>query len=131
MWAARYTAGLRGPSISPCPRAARLSPCVPSLRHRDRTPAKSDALLKFLNDSGVDAKTHYSIAIHQQAGYPWGKGARIAGPLANAESNAATCISLPMFPELTAQEVDYVIAKVLRMGQDSLAKECRSPELTP
>ena len=33
--------------------------------------------------------------------------------MANAERNAATCISLPMFPELTEQEVDYVIAKVL------------------
>jgi hypothetical protein len=32
--------------------------------------------------------------------------------VANAEANAATCISLPMFPELMAKEVDYVIAKV-------------------
>ena len=30
----------------------------------------------------------------------------------NAEPTAACCISLPMFPELTAEEVDYVIAKV-------------------
>ena len=58
-------------------------------------------------------RRHYSIAIHQQAGYPWGKQARIAGSLANAEYNAAACISLPMFPELTDNEVDYVIAKVL------------------
>ena len=63
--------------------------------------------------NGVDAKTHYSIAIHQQAGYPWGRGARVSGSLANAERNAATCVSLPMFPELTAAEVDYVIAKTL------------------
>jgi hypothetical protein len=35
------------------------------------------SFLKYLNDNGVDAKTHYSIAIHKQAGYPWGKGARI------------------------------------------------------
>ena len=62
--------------------------------------------------NNVDAKTHYSIAIHKQAGYPWGKGARVVGSVANAEHNAATCISLPMFPELTADEVDYVISKV-------------------
>jgi dTDP-4-amino-4,6-dideoxygalactose transaminase len=60
----------------------------------------------------VDAKTHYSIAIHRQAGYPWGKGARVAGAVPNADANAACCISLPMFPELTAEEVDYVVAKV-------------------
>ena len=40
------------------------------------------------------------------------KGARIAGSVAHAERNAATCVSLPMFPELTEAEVDYVIAKV-------------------
>ena len=68
--------------------------------------------MDFLVKNGIDAKTHYSITIHQQAGYPWGKGARIVGGMANAEANAARCVSLPMFPELTAEEVDYVIAKV-------------------
>ena len=68
--------------------------------------------MDFLVKNNVDAKTHYSIAIHKQAGYPWGKGARIVGSLAHAERNAATCVSLPMFPELTEAEVDYVIAKV-------------------
>jgi dTDP-4-amino-4,6-dideoxygalactose transaminase len=61
----------------------------------------------------VDAKTHYSIAIHKQAGYSWGKPARIAGSVENAERNAASCVSLPMFAELTAEEVDHVIASVL------------------
>jgi len=41
-----------------------------------------------------------------------GQGARVAGPVPNAEANAATCVSLPMFPELTAEEIDYVISKV-------------------
>ena len=75
--------------------------------------AKRDALLKFLNDNGIDAKTHYSIAIHKQNGFPWGKECRIVGSLENAEKNAACCISLPMFPELTKEEVDYVIAKCI------------------
>ena len=59
--------------------------------------------MDFLVKNGIDAKTHYSIAIHKQAGYPWGKKARIVGSVANAEANAATCVSLPMFPELTAE----------------------------
>jgi dTDP-4-amino-4,6-dideoxygalactose transaminase len=66
----------------------------------------------FLVKNNIDAKTHYSIAIHQQPGYPWGKGARIVGSVAHAEANAARCVSLPMFPELTTDEVDYVITKV-------------------
>jgi dTDP-4-amino-4,6-dideoxygalactose transaminase len=112
-WAARYTAGLRG-----C-RHIDLPVELPGYRHvfhlyviETKKPQEREVLLKFLNDSGVDAKTHYSIAIHQQAGYPWGKGARIAGPVANAERNAASCVSLPMFPELNEAEVDYVIEKV-------------------
>lgn len=72
-----------------------------------------DVLLKYLNENGVDAKCHYPIAIHQQAGYPWGKPARIAGSIANAERNAACCVSLPIFPELTNDEIDYVIARVM------------------
>jgi len=75
--------------------------------------AKRDELVAFLSAAGVDAKTHYSIPIHKQEGFPWGKPVEIVGSLANAEQNAATCVSLPMFPELTAKEVDYTIEKVL------------------
>jgi dTDP-4-amino-4,6-dideoxygalactose transaminase len=112
-WAARYTAGLKGCS------AIDLPVELPGYRHvfhlyvvEVKKPEWRDQLLDFLVKNSVDAKTHYSIAIHQQAGYPWGKGARIVGSITNAERNAATCISLPMFPELTAEEVDYVVAKV-------------------
>ena len=113
IWSARYTAGLKD-----C-RHLDLPVELPGYRHifhlyivETKKPEQRDPLLKFLNDAGIDAKTHYSIAIHQQAGYPWGKGARIAGSVANAERNAATCVSLPIFPELKEDEVDYVIAKV-------------------
>ena len=78
-----------------------------------KDPSKRAELLKFLNDNGVDAKTHYSIAIHQQEGFPWGKDVEISGSLTNSEINAASCISMPMFPELTGEEIDYSIAKVV------------------
>ena len=112
-WSARYTAGLKG-----C-KAIDLPVELPGYRHvfhlyvvETKKEAWRDQLVDFLVKNNIDAKTHYSIAIHQQAGYPWGKQARIAGSLANAEANAARCISLPMFPELTGDEVDYVISKV-------------------
>jgi len=112
--ATRYTAGLK------CVKAFDLPYAKPGYRHvwhlyviEVKDAGKRDTFLKWLNDNGVDAKTHYSIAIHKQAGFPWGKDARIVGPLTHAEHNAATCISLPMFPELTEAEVDHVIAKCL------------------
>ena len=113
-WAARYTAGLKG-----C-RAITLPTAMPGYRHvwhlyavETKDAAKRQSLLDFLVANGVDAKTHYSIPIHKQEGYPWGKPARIVGSVAEAEKNAASVVTLPMFPELTAEEVDHVIAKVL------------------
>ncbi len=66
-------------------------------------------MLKYLNQAGIDAKTHYPIAIHQQEGYPWGMPADLNVSLPLTESSAARVISLPMFPELTQEEIDYVI----------------------
>jgi UDP-2-acetamido-2-deoxy-ribo-hexuluronate aminotransferase len=112
-WAARYDAGLKDVASITLPHQR------PGYRHvyhlyeiETKSPADRDGLLSYLNGKGIDAKTHYSIAIHQQDGYPWGKDAEIRGSLGNAEKNAASCISLPMFPELTADEVDTVIDAV-------------------
>jgi dTDP-4-amino-4,6-dideoxygalactose transaminase len=78
----------------------------------ETTKGNRDTALKFLNDQGVDAKCHYPIAIHKQEGFSWGKDAEIRGSVANSEWNAANCISLPMFPELTQDEIDYTIEQV-------------------
>ncbi len=74
-----------------------------------KNPADRNKLVDYLVANGIDAKTHYSIAIHQQEGFPWGKDARLAGPLTNAEKNASSCVSLPMFPELTEEQVKYTV----------------------
>jgi len=113
-WSARYTAGLQGAKNFTLPSERNGYHHVFHLYIIEtKRPEQRDRFVKFLNDNGVDAKTHYSIAIHQQDGYPWGKDARVSGSVTNAEQNAATCVSLPMFPELTEQEADYVVAKVL------------------
>jgi dTDP-4-amino-4,6-dideoxygalactose transaminase len=113
-WANRYSQGLSraGNIILPYE--------TPGYRHvfhlyviETKLPKHRDALLQFLNEEGIDAKCHYPIAIHQQEGYPWGHQARIAGPLPNSERNAACCISLPMFPEMTVEELDYTVDRVL------------------
>ncbi len=112
--AARLDKGLKGVKNLTLPYAK------PGYRHvfhlyvvETKDPSRRDECLKFLNDNGVDAKTHYSIAIHKQEGFPWNKEYSIVGSVANAERNAASCISLPMFPELTNDEIDCTIEKVL------------------
>lgn len=112
--AKRYTEGLKDVKNVTLPFV------MPGYRHvfhlyvvSPKDPSKRGNLVKFLNDNGVDAKTHYSIVIHKQEGFPWGKEFAIVGPVKNAELNAESCVSLPMFPELTEAEVDYSIQKVL------------------
>jgi len=110
--AAKYDAGLADSGLV-------LPTALPGYRHVYHlyvveTPVgKRNALLEFLQAQGIDAKCHYDIAIHEQEGYPWGREARIVGSMANSEHNAATCISLPMFPELTDAEVAYTVEQVL------------------
>jgi dTDP-4-amino-4,6-dideoxygalactose transaminase len=104
--AARYTKGLQGTSF--------MLPHEPAgYRHAFHLYViehdKRDALEKALLAAGVDAKLHYPIAIHQQDGYPWGKLADLKPHVPECERNAARCLSLPMFPELTDAEVDYTI----------------------
>ncbi len=112
-WAARYSTGLKAARniITPFEK--------PGYRHvfhlyvvETRKPVQRELLFKFLLEKGIDVKKHYPIAIFQQDGFPWGKKAKIARPIKNAERNAATCISLPMFPEITEAEVDFVIAAI-------------------
>ncbi len=104
--AKEYDAGLVGTSLT-------LPTALPGYRHiyhlyvvesDDR-----DGLQSYLNSRGITALTHYPIAIHQQEGYPWGQAARISGLLAHAERSAARVLSLPMYPEVTSEEVKYVI----------------------
>ena len=108
--AARYTRGLAGTSLKlPCePPGYRHVYHLYVVEHPNR-----DSLETFLLEKGVDAKLHYPIAIHQQEGYPWGELADPAPHVPNCERNAAQCLSLPMFPELTDDEVDYTIEQCL------------------
>jgi dTDP-4-amino-4,6-dideoxygalactose transaminase len=105
--AQRYNRGLAGTSLT-------LPYEPPGYRHVYHLYVvehpRRDDLEKVLINGGVDAKLHYPIAIHQQEGYPWGKLAELK-PVPNSEKNAAHCLSLPMFPELTDGEVDEVIAR--------------------
>jgi len=119
-WAARYTSGLAAARNFTLPYE------MPGYRHvyhlyviETKNAAHRDPLLKFLNNEGIDAKCHYPIAIHQQEGYPWNCAARIVGSIANSERNAACCISLPMFPELTEEEVAYSIEKVMEWDRSA------------
>ncbi|PYV37363.1 MAG: hypothetical protein DMG06_28380 [Acidobacteria bacterium] len=78
-----------------------------------------DGLQAYLSSRGIVALTHYPIAIHQQEGFPWGRGARIVDSLAVTEQSAARVLSLPLYPELTRQELQYT-AEAVQSWTESL-----------
>ena len=73
--------------------------------------ATRDALASFLAERGIGTKVHYPHALHQLEAYPeWHS---LAGQFPNAERFARTVLSLPMFPEMTDEDIDAVCAGVL------------------
>jgi dTDP-4-amino-4,6-dideoxygalactose transaminase len=72
-----------------------------------RVPAgRRDALKDFLAERGVGTGIHYPVPIHLQTAAQW-LGDR-AGELPVTERVAQEVLSLPMYPELTDDQVAYV-----------------------
>lgn len=69
---------------------------------------RRDEMMSYLGSRGVDTRVHYPIPIHlQDAAKALGYG---EGRFPSAEKYAKTMISLPIYPELSNDEVEYVVA---------------------
>ncbi|HRP04374.1 MAG TPA: DegT/DnrJ/EryC1/StrS family aminotransferase [Opitutaceae bacterium] len=107
--AARYTSGIRL-SDTILPASVEYGECVFhqfTLRHPRR-----DALREHLAKHEIGTDLIYPKCLHQQPCY-----AHLnmkSGSLPVAEKAAATCLSLPIFPELTDAQVDAVITAINR-----------------
>lgn len=66
---------------------------------------KRDPLLQHLNKNGIGAQIHYPIPIHKQKSYR--QYGNESYPV--AERVAKEFLSLPMFPELTEEEIMFVV----------------------
>lgn len=66
--------------------------------------------MKFLADNGVSSGMHYPVSCHLQKACAY-LGYK-EGDFPNAEYLAAHCVSLPMFPELTNEELARVIETI-------------------
>jgi dTDP-4-amino-4,6-dideoxygalactose transaminase len=81
-----------------------------------RTPQR-EAMQVYLREQGIGTAIHYPIPIHLQPFYA-GNGFR-RGQFPVAEQVCDTILSLPMFPELTAEQVQYVAGRVLDWSAES------------
>jgi dTDP-4-amino-4,6-dideoxygalactose transaminase len=71
------------------------------------TTEKRDELIKFLNEKNIFPGLHYPVPCHLQKAYS-SLGYK-KGDFPNSEYLAEHCLSLPMYAELSDEEVDYVI----------------------
>ena len=108
--AARFTSALAGQAvITPDSRDwAKHVYHVYALRVESR-----DQVHKSLVDQGVHAGLHYPIPVHLQEAYQ-NLGYK-AGDFPNSERAASQEISLPIYPELTAEQIDF-IAHAVKAG---------------
>ena len=81
-----------------------------------------DGLQNYLASRGITAQTHYPIAIHQQEGFPFEREARLHA-LPETERSAAQVLSLPMYPELAEEEVQYTAEAVLSWSSTKAATQ--------
>ncbi len=65
-----------------------------------------DRVMELMQESGIGVGLHYPVPIHLQAAYAW-MGHR-PGDFPVAERSAQTLLSLPMFAELTDDQIRYV-----------------------
>ena len=114
--AARYDQLLAGSGVEtpPPPPAGRHVYHVYAVRH-----ARRDELQTVLGDQGIQTGIHYPIPVHLQPAYA-DLGYQ-AGDFPHAERAADEVLSLPMFPELSAGQIDHVVAALRRAVGPSIA----------
>jgi dTDP-4-amino-4,6-dideoxygalactose transaminase len=71
---------------------------------------RRDRLQQRLESAGVITKVHYTRPIHEEPRYVNTPGPNM---LSTASSLARRCLSLPIYPELTDSETDYIVSQVL------------------
>jgi len=69
-----------------------------------------DGLQQFLSDKGIGTGLHYPLPLHLQKAY--GHLGYEDGSFPVTESVAKKLISLPMFPELTREQIEYVAESI-------------------
>ena len=71
---------------------------------------RRDALLTYLKAQGIEAGIHYPVPLHLQPAYA-NLGYR-QGDFPVTEAVADSCLSLPLYPEMTNSQQEYVVEQI-------------------
>jgi dTDP-4-amino-4,6-dideoxygalactose transaminase len=87
-----------------------------------------DGLIDFLKSKGIGTGIHYPIPLHLQKAYTFLNYTREDLPVA---SHLATeIVSLPMFPQLTAQQQARVAEEIMAFSSMTLGRQAVSKKNT-
>lgn len=77
-----------------------------------------EKLREYLNDKGVACGMHYPVPVHLQKAWQSIGGPELSLPV--TEKITKEILSLPMYPELTIDEVDYVCECISEFSSEAL-----------
>lgn len=77
--------------------------------------ANRDEVMTCLQDADIACGIHYPIPLHKQKALE--RYNLRGGDFSNSERSATTMLSLPIFPELSEGQVDYIIEKFLKIAK--------------
>lgn len=72
--------------------------------------SKRDSLINFLKEAGIGTSIYYPLPLHLQKCFSY-LGYK-EGSMPVSEHLAKSTVAIPMFPELTENEVEYVVGKI-------------------
>ena len=109
--ARRYTDALASTSLI----LPRTTPGTVHVYHqyvvRCPKPLNRDALAGFLSHRGIQTGVHYPVPVHLQPTYL--NSIASPGSLPVTEEICKTILSLPMFSELSDEDIDHILAGIL------------------
>lgn len=91
-----------------------------------RTPFR-DELKEWLGARGIETGIHYPIPVHWQEACHVYRNGNTALP--QTEKAVGEILSLPMYPELTEEEADYVCSSITEFFEAKMAKKGRTRRL--
>lgn len=102
----RYTDGLKNTPYTP---PADNNEGVGHVYHQYtiKVPSKRNELQKFLAEKGISSMIYYPLSLHKQEVYS--DLGHKTGDFPASESLEDQVLSLPMYPELTKEQTDYVV----------------------
>jgi dTDP-4-amino-4,6-dideoxygalactose transaminase len=83
--------------------------------------ARRDSLRAYLKEQGIGSLVHYPMPVHLQRAYQ-GRVQIAPGGLPESEAAARTVLSLPLYPQLPADQAGQVAEAVIRWAASAAAR---------